>query len=231
MQNRILGSFQKCHFWIQFSKSKIKMNCWYSSPRDVIFLMWRVWWKLENCFCFLWKQMFKMFKGAATDSLPGQFFPTGKTISLCLRWGFKMKVIVVTLYTKLLNSFEMLGKNTQKGPPSMLLDAWVFRKKQISDGDHHWEWCFVAAAVEISLSWIGRYPNMKQQSVKDILHWLLLCLLWYLTFFWDIKQVGRLDLFALCGMAWRIDLVFFLFQRLHEDFANLYYKFSRFKCH
>ena len=139
------------------------------STRFHIF-MWRVWWKLENCFCFLWKQMFKMFKGAATDSLPGQFFPTGKTISLCLRWGFKMKVIVVTLYTKLLNSFEMLGKNTQKVPPSMLLDAWVFRKKQISDGDHHWEWCFAAAAVEISLSWIGRYPNMNRQSVKDILH-------------------------------------------------------------
>ena len=89
LQKRILGSFQSR----QLSKFNLHKAKGIVDPGDVIFLMWGVWWKLENCFSFLWKQM---FKGAATDSILGQFFPTGKTISLCSRCG--IKAIFVTFY-------------------------------------------------------------------------------------------------------------------------------------
>ena len=153
MQKRILSSFQKCAF--QFSKSKNENEF----EELLIFIhagMSYFWWKLENCFSFLWKQMFKMFKGPATDSIPGQFFPAGKTISLCLRQGFKINVVIVShIRLQLWN----VGQKDTEG--SSKYAAWSMRVEEEAD---FWWWSPLRKMFCSRLKW--RYLSVASGDIQ-----------------------------------------------------------------
>ena len=107
-------------------------NCWYSSMRGchIFDENWKtVSLSFEN-------RCSKCSKGPRQIPSRGNFFQQGKLFH-CV-WG-KASKWMLSLSVTLDYSLEMLGKKIQKEGPSMQLDPWALRKKQISDEDHHWD--------------------------------------------------------------------------------------------
>ena len=205
-------------------------NCWYSSMRGchIFDENWKtVSLSFEN-------RCSKCSKGPRQIPSRGDFFQQGKLFH-CV-WG-KASKWMLSLSVTLDYSFEMLGKKIQKEAPSMQLDPWGLRKKQISDGDHHWERCFVAGwSGDISRLHraISKYVPSIGQRYPPLASHLIQCFLWYLTFFSDIKRRHyKCDFWLL-----RLLQDFARFRELISSkkgnmmvFVIYLYKFSRFKCH